>query len=82
MYVDYQETDEGFIWRQPSVSKFGTGLYVREVFRLVADMRSAGFCNPAGLEIINQVWRDAVPTNGSDGSEDTHWVDIKSRNEY
>ena len=80
MYVDYQETDEGFIWHQPSVSQFGTRLYVRQVFQLVADMRAASFCDPAGLEIINQVWRDTVPTNGSDGSEDTHWVDIKSRN--
>lgn len=80
MYVDYQETDEGFIWHQPHVSQFGTRLYVRPVFQLVADMRAAGFCDPAGLEIINRVWRDAVPTNGSDGSEDTHWVDIKSRN--
>ena len=80
MYVDYQETDEGFIWHQPSVSQFDTRLYVRPVFRLVADMRAAGFCEPAGLKVINRVWRDAAPTNGSDGSENTHWVDIKSRN--
>ena len=80
MYVDYQETDEGFIWHQPSISQFGTRLYVPQVFQLVADMRAAGFCDPAGLDVVNQVWRDAVPTNGSDGSEDTHWVDINTRN--
>jgi len=80
MYVDYQETDEGFIWHRPSVSQFQSLLYVPQVFQLVADMRAAGFCDPAGLEVINKVWRDIVPTNGSDGTEDTHWTDIESRN--
>lgn len=80
MYVDYQETDEGFIWHKPSVGQFGTRLYVTQVFHLVADMHSSGFCDPAGLEVVNRVWRNVVPTNGSNGSDDTHWVDIKSRN--
>ena len=80
MYVDYQQTDADFIWHQPSVRHFGTQLYVEQVFHMVADMHAAGFCDPAGLEVVNRVWRDAVPTNGSDGSEDTHWVEIKSRN--
>ena len=81
MYVDYQETDEGFIWHQPSViqSEF---LHVAPVFQLVADMRSAGFCDPTGLEVINRIWRDVVPTNGSEGSQDTPWEDIESRNVY
>ena len=82
MYVDYQETDEGFIWHRPSDSQFRTRLHVPPVFRLVAEMRAAGFCDPAGLEVVNRVWRDVVPTNGSDGSQDTHWTDIKSRNVY
>ena len=82
MYVDYQETDEGCSWHQPSVSHFGTRLYVSQVCHLVADMHAAGFCDPAGLEVVNRVWKDVVPTNGSDGSDDTHWADIKSRNVY
>ena len=82
MYVDYQETDEGFHWHQPSVSRFGTRLYVSQVCRLVADMHAAGFCDPAGLEVVNRVWRNVVPTNGSAGSDDTHWQDIRSRNVY
>lgn len=82
MYVDYQETDAGFVWHQPSAEDCETFLYVSQVFRLVAEMRTAGFCDPAGLEIINRVWRDIVPTSGSDGSQDTPWHDIESRNLY
>ena len=80
MYVDYQETDEGFIWHQPSLYLSDTSLHVSQVFRLVADMRAAGICHPAGLEIINEIWRDLVPTNGSDGLEDTPWTEIRDRN--
>nr|MDE0500644.1 hypothetical protein [bacterium] len=80
MYVDYQQTDEGFIWHRPSVSQFRTGLFVPQGFRLLAEMSTAGFCNPAGLEVVNNIWRDVVPTNGSDGSKDTLWIDIKRRN--
>ena len=79
MYVDYQETDEGFIWHQPYVSQ-SESPHVSQVFQLVADMRAAGFCDPTGLKVINRIWRDIVPTNGSDGSQDTHWEDIASRN--
>ena len=82
MYVDYQETDEGFHWHRPSVSQFGTRMYVSQVCHLVADMHAAGFCDPAGLEVINRVWKGVVPTNGSHGSDDTHWQDIKRRNTY
>ena len=80
MYVDYQETDEGFIWHQPSVSQFSTTMYVSQVFQFVAEMRAAGFCDPAGLEVVNRVWKDVVATSGSDGSQDTPWYDIASRN--
>ena len=80
MYVDYQETDEGFIWHQPSVYQTDTSLYVSQVFQLVADMRAAGVCDPAGLELINKIWGDFVPTNGSGGSEDTPWTEIRDRN--
>ena len=48
MYVDYQETDEGFRWHRPSVSQFGSGHYVPQVFQLVAAMRAAGLCHPPG----------------------------------
>lgn len=82
MYVDYQQTDEGCHWHQPSVSPFGTRLYVSQVCHLVADMHAAGFCDPAGLEVVNRVWKDVVPTNGSGGSDDTHWQDIKRRNAH
>ena len=80
MYVDYQETDEGFVWHRPSISPFRTPLYVPLGFQLIAEMRNAGFCDPAGLEVVNSVWKDVVPTNGSDGREDTHWTDIRKRN--
>ena len=80
MYVDYQQTDEGLHWHRPSAGRFGTRLYVSQVCRLVADMHAAGFCDPAGVEIINRVWKDVVPTNGTAGSDDTHWQDIRSRN--
>lgn len=80
MYVDYQETDEGFVWHRPSISPFRASLYVPQGFQLIAEMRTAGFCDPAGLQVVNSVWKGVVPTNGSDGLEDTHWTDIRKRN--
>lgn len=80
MYVDYQETDEGYVWHKPVARGAGWGVRGQQVFDLINALVAAGFADESGLKIVNGIWSGVVPTNGQDGSRDTHWSEIEARN--
>ena len=87
MYVDYQETDEGLVWRKPA-ARAGGWLRGQRVFDLVRALAASGFASEDGLKVVHELWSGFIPCNSEardDGDlvvepVDTHWSEIEQRN--
>lgn len=60
-YVDYAETDEGYMWLDPShrdrILDFGFRYHSPRVVQLVRSLHAVGLANAAALAVIAETWR-------------------------